>query len=47
MENIQNWPLTFDLHLDGLHRYDPQSIIKILIQRIGSYEMVNSITEMW
>ena len=25
----QNWPLTFDLHLDGLHRYDPQSIIKI------------------
>ena len=31
MEIYQNLPLTFDLHLDGLHRYDPQSnfIIKI------------------
>ena len=27
MENIPK--LTLDLHLDGLHRYDPQSIIKI------------------
>ena len=25
----QHLPLTFDLNLDGLHRYDPQSIIKI------------------
>ena len=29
MEIYQNWPLTFDLYLDWLHRYDPQSIIKI------------------
>ena len=27
----QNLPLTFDLHLDGLHRYDPQSITCIKI----------------
>ena len=29
MEIYQNWPLTFHLQLDGLHRYDPWSIIKI------------------
>ena len=29
MEIYQNLPLTFDLHLDGLHRYEPWSIIKI------------------
>ena len=28
MEIYKNLLLTFDLHLDGLHRYDPQSIIK-------------------
>ena len=29
IEIYQNLPLTFDLQLDGLHRYDPSSIIKI------------------
>ena len=29
MEIYQYLPLTFDLHLDGLHRYEPCSIFKI------------------
>ena len=29
MEIYQNLPLTFDLHLDGLHKYEPWYIIKI------------------